>query len=932
LALSRNKLEGPLPAEVFSLRNLRQLSMGYNRLTGTIPREIGNLTLCQTVELLGNKLGGPVPTELGLLRSAVTLDFRFQGLTGTLPPELAELNLEGMYFSFNDLTGTIPSELGKYTYMSRIELGHNRLEGSIPPALMTGWKQWVELSHNQLTGSIPPEVTKMPYLRWLFLGHNKLSGTIPTWNPENLYLQVLSLDNNKFTRSMPEYFPKHITFIDVHSNRMDGAISPSTFSPLSRLEFLLISDNDFTGSFPQLPETQTELKVLAHANLFSCKVSPSGPKVSSDVILGVPGSILEVPLPEWYIQKDPLADKKNLLNDPGKEFKDLSAEVCVLVALALIAGVAYRREFYRFLFSNAKPDARVDIVSSTLAAMLGLQSMLGVALTYLYKTSPQRYDCGRPLGTISATYITGNTFQYVAGLWALALPAILVGIWHIRPSAGVQQLHATSTHRRTSSNRRSNGVTTSLSSVDERLEDGSAGGTPAPAVEQQVSLSSRTSSRAHQRATDSNTPTSSHPARTASHASHRTRDDFSSWASDSPVTADTCCKRIVMWLLWMLAVLICAAPGVLYAFGSAIPLTGTESKLEQWLPVIAAVMTSLVQPQLAKALGKMQARRQHTIDHTKGRLLASAGLITWLGPMVIVIFMSENCGGYWWNFYDKCRSGSTAFDFCDSKLNKNIIGCSATTEEICGARWMAIERCTMSIMDVLVPLLLSKLLAAISLSLAFLLLCRLLGGETSINLMVGRRRIIHYDVLANFREAHSITNLTIFGDIGLAWAPISPPIAFAGFCYVYTLRVGNALTKNAFGLDPSRWSQASPAFSRVYLFSGVLVSCTLMVCHVASAGDDRPAKTAAICLGAVVFAAGVVIAIWRLQIFCEQRGAGRPEESENGARTAGSEVAQCAEARNLPLLMENSTSMGSEREELDKSSSWQPAELAERQG
>ena len=110
--LSGAGLNGRIPAELGTLRQLGWLRLNNNRLTGTIPPELSQLTNLRELALQGN------------------------ALTGAMPPELQHLaNLEELRLGGNRLSGAVPPELGRMGSLGALQLGGNAFTGCLPEAL-----------------------------------------------------------------------------------------------------------------------------------------------------------------------------------------------------------------------------------------------------------------------------------------------------------------------------------------------------------------------------------------------------------------------------------------------------------------------------------------------------------------------------------------------------------------------------------------------------------------------------------------------------------------------------------------------------------------------------------------------------------------------------------------------------------------------------
>jgi hypothetical protein len=84
LDLGFNKLQGPLPQELWDLPALRSLVVDNNQLTGNLPSSSNCRTL-HTVWLSSNRLDGPIPSNFGLNWANLTsLNLQDNDITGTI--------------------------------------------------------------------------------------------------------------------------------------------------------------------------------------------------------------------------------------------------------------------------------------------------------------------------------------------------------------------------------------------------------------------------------------------------------------------------------------------------------------------------------------------------------------------------------------------------------------------------------------------------------------------------------------------------------------------------------------------------------------------------------------------------------------------------------------------------------------------------------
>lgn len=90
LDIRENHFSGPLPADLFSKRDLEKVFASENAFNGPIP-EVGGVTKVTSITLANNRLTGPIPRSLARLKGMDFLDLGGNQLTGTIPEEICAL-------------------------------------------------------------------------------------------------------------------------------------------------------------------------------------------------------------------------------------------------------------------------------------------------------------------------------------------------------------------------------------------------------------------------------------------------------------------------------------------------------------------------------------------------------------------------------------------------------------------------------------------------------------------------------------------------------------------------------------------------------------------------------------------------------------------------------------------------------------------------
>ena len=306
---------GPLPAELGDLQNLKRLDLSANFASRRIPPELGKLRNLEWLDLSGVvSTRTPIPPELGNLHSLKRLDLSDRNIDG-IPAELGNLqNLEWLDLSKNSVPyrATIPPELGNLRSLKRLDLSEsNHNWDNLPPELGNlASLEWLDVS-NALRGgaSIPHELGNLRNLKWLDLSENFMGGSIPPElgnlvNLESLDLSrttgldgpippelgnLQSLERLDLSRSLPRsrntVIPpelgnlQSLKWLDLSENRIKGQIPPEIGS-LQSLKWLDLSENRIEG---QIPPEIGSLQSLERMDLRENRLTGSLPPQLGDL-------------------------------------------------------------------------------------------------------------------------------------------------------------------------------------------------------------------------------------------------------------------------------------------------------------------------------------------------------------------------------------------------------------------------------------------------------------------------------------------------------------------------------------------------------------------------------------------------------------------------------------------------------------------------
>ncbi|CAN6720052.1 unnamed protein product [Malus baccata var. baccata] len=329
LNLSRIDFGGSqVPYFIGSLTNLRYLDLSLCHFGGKFPIQVGNLTNLQHLDLSYNDFGNVENLNwLPRLSSLTYLDLSYANLSNVFywpeavnklpkltnltlqncslpsPPVRSTLsninsskslssillwlstnntNLVHLDLSSNQLTGSIPDVFGNMSSLAYVDLYGNQLEGAEPHSFSRLCSlQTLYLALNKLSGQFSKFVQILPTcaqnsLESLLLVRNQLAGPLPDLT-NFLSLKELYISYNQLSGRIPESIGQmsKLEVIDLSMNALEGVISGSHFSKLSKLRYLDLSSNSLVLNFHS---NWTPPFQLDYISLGSCKMGPYFPK------------------------------------------------------------------------------------------------------------------------------------------------------------------------------------------------------------------------------------------------------------------------------------------------------------------------------------------------------------------------------------------------------------------------------------------------------------------------------------------------------------------------------------------------------------------------------------------------------------------------------------------------------------------------------
>ncbi|KAM0864031.1 hypothetical protein ACQ4PT_044190 [Festuca glaucescens] len=308
LRLQETYLYGPFPDALGGMTSLQNLDFSNNGNSATMMVDLKNLCDLEELSLDGSLAFGNITEFVRKLPQCSSIKLFFLSLcdnnmTGMLPDMMGHLNgLRYLYLSNNSITGAIPSGLRNLTSLERIDLCLNQITGQMPmlPRSLIGVGismnclsgplpldfgapnlTELSLSSNHLTGHVPRAICQLQNLVTLDLSSNHLEGEFPSCSAMP-GMEFLILSNNDFSGNFPSWLQNSssLVFLDLAVNKFYGML-PAWIGELVNLRFLQLNHNIFYGD---IPVSVTNLILLQHFSLASNNISGSIPSPLSKLI------------------------------------------------------------------------------------------------------------------------------------------------------------------------------------------------------------------------------------------------------------------------------------------------------------------------------------------------------------------------------------------------------------------------------------------------------------------------------------------------------------------------------------------------------------------------------------------------------------------------------------------------------------------------
>ncbi|GAY65233.1 hypothetical protein CUMW_239620, partial [Citrus unshiu] len=293
-------------AKLHSLKSLVLRSCALPPINPSFIWHFNLSTSIKTLDLSDNNLpsSSVYPWLFNLSRNILYLNLGSNSLRGSIPEAFQHMvSLKSLHQCDSELEGGIPKFFGNMCSLQKLGLSQNKLSGQFSQIIqnlscgcVVNSLEGLYLGWNNFTGPIA-HLGGFSSLEALSLEVNRLNGTIGTSLSQLSKLEFLSLDGNSFT----------------------GVISETFFSNMSNLQMLFLADNSLAL---KLSHNWVPLFQLKWLSLASCKMGPHFPKwlqtQNQLVHLDISNVGITDIIPDWFWD---LSSKLSYLNLSNNHIK-----------------------------------------------------------------------------------------------------------------------------------------------------------------------------------------------------------------------------------------------------------------------------------------------------------------------------------------------------------------------------------------------------------------------------------------------------------------------------------------------------------------------------------------------------------------------------------------------------------------------------------
>ena len=605
-----NKLWGAIPDAAIAWTNLRILFTSSNSLRGAIPQGFGSMRRVWAFDMGSNGLRGAIPQVFGPFRRLRWLAMGPNGLRGAIPQVVVHIPLGVFDFKCNNLRGAIPDAVIAWRDLDTFKVDANSLSGTIPAGLGWGRRLWIfSASDNQLSGSIPSG---------LLTQHPDMS--------KRVYLAA-NLHRNRLMGTLPAL--KCVVSLTASGNLFEGGL-PKTFN--SHLIMLEVSglpgcSGGMTCPFPPALCQVSELRVLGIANQQLFGAIPFFTSTLS--LLALQHNRLKVFRGSHFMEEwTSIFLHNNLLSCSVLVCCNASAERSLI---AVGNRLRYpNREFPKWVHKYEQDPLLWVSGTDGMALVVKISGAVGVFMLAI----ALRLGCSKVLRALHAWQIGPSTHSWVVKASS-----------HIHVGMVIDSFFAVV-------------FIMFLLSWDEY------------ACPQTLAIASGClRSSAFIRALVLLcwgklfylSPAVTHLTMEGENQIKKT------WTANMPR------KRLLLWLLWCVVVVVLSAPAILYQVAKSTPgylqIGKTLSLcLRAGIGSIQGLVGNFIVPYLAK---KVTGQKRVFIT-------ISSFVMSCLIPLVLIIYLDTECLSKWMTFWKPCRSNSEMFQYSLTCTRDNQRDCAIT--------------------------------------------------------------------------------------------------------------------------------------------------------------------------------------------------------------------------------------------------------------
>nr|XP_023877164.1 LRR receptor-like serine/threonine-protein kinase GSO1 [Quercus suber] len=259
LDLSANDFSARVLESLTAFQSLKTLDLSYNNLEGSFTtKELSKLNKLEQLKLDGSPIDKSLLHKIGVMTSLKVLTVENCGMNGTLPDQVwCELKkLQEIDLSYNNFEGRLPSCMANLTSLHLLDLSYNHFTGNIVQSPLSSLSSLDLLSFSNNNFLIPSTFSflfNLSNLKILLnLSKNHFSGTIPMHFIMGCYhLEFLILSNNSFSGQI---FPAnsnwtHLSYLYLDNNHFSGTL-PTWMGNMTYLEDIVMAKNHFEGPIP----------------------------------------------------------------------------------------------------------------------------------------------------------------------------------------------------------------------------------------------------------------------------------------------------------------------------------------------------------------------------------------------------------------------------------------------------------------------------------------------------------------------------------------------------------------------------------------------------------------------------------------------------------------------------------------------------------